>query len=79
MGVAIVPNVFKDVEELLVLVETLQVFGLDWLAAVLVRTLLWVASEDLSDTELAEGVPAVRHDQGLAVFERVGVLTPLAL
>ena len=66
-------------KELLVLVEALQVFGLDWLAAVIVRTLLRVASEDLGHAELAKGVPAVRHDQGLAVFERVGVLTPLAL
>lgn len=79
LRVAIVLHVFEDVKELLVLVEAFQVLGLDWLAAVFVGALLRVASENLGHAELAKRVPAVWHDQRLALFERVRVLTPLAL
>lgn len=66
-------------QQLLVLVKLLEVFGLDWLFAGFVGALLGVGGKDVRDAELAEGVAAVRHDDWLALVEGVGVLAPVAL
>jgi hypothetical protein len=72
-------RMFHNGQKLLVFKEFLKILGLHWFLAVFIWTLLWVRSQNVSDTEFAESVATVRHNHGLPLIQSVVVLAPFAL